>query len=144
MGTPRVRSSTVVEHAGKLLVIVLADPTTKVERFYLPGGAIEAGETPVAAAERETLEETGYVIRTGDVVVREYPFNWDGEVYDCRTHYFRGYLVDPNLKPSEVDDAAYHRGVQWLPLAEVPEAFAYHGVSAEAIARLLRSGRPEK
>jgi len=43
--------------------------------FSLPAGAIDAGESPIEAAERELLEETGYTADTFELVgeLYEYP-----------------------------------------------------------------------
>jgi 8-oxo-dGTP diphosphatase len=35
------------------------------QNWTTPGGRMESGESPIAALEREVLEETGYVIRAG-------------------------------------------------------------------------------
>jgi 8-oxo-dGTP diphosphatase len=35
------------------------------QNWTTPGGRVEGGESPIAALEREVLEETGYVVRPG-------------------------------------------------------------------------------
>jgi len=45
----------VVDDTGRILLIQRADN----HKWAMPGGALEAGETPAAGVEREALEETG-------------------------------------------------------------------------------------
>ncbi len=64
---PHVTVATVVEHNGRFLLVEEHDASG--ERVYnQPAGHLEAGETLVEAAYRETLEETGYRVRIDGVV----------------------------------------------------------------------------
>lgn len=65
----------VVEHDGRLLVGRRPDGKPLAGLWEFPGGQVEAGETPDAAAVRECREETGLaVVPTGcyGVVKHEY------------------------------------------------------------------------
>lgn len=47
-------------------------------QWTTPGGAIEAGESPAVALEREVREESGYLVQTGHLIgVYAKPFNDD-------------------------------------------------------------------
>ena len=76
----RERASVVCVHKGKLLTVLLRDPVTHTARLFVPGGAIEAAESPAQAAVRETLEETGYHVTClpRAALVAHYPFVWAG------------------------------------------------------------------
>ena len=50
----RDRATVVVRRAGRVLLVRDVNPN-----FAMPGGGIESGETPAAAAARELFEETG-------------------------------------------------------------------------------------
>jgi 8-oxo-dGTP pyrophosphatase MutT (NUDIX family) len=68
----------VVDRAERLLLIRARDqeePDTG-EWWEVPGGGVESGEDTVAAAVRETAEETGYVVQPQCVG----PACWTGEV----------------------------------------------------------------
>ncbi len=139
MTTSRVRASLVCQAESKLLLVRLRDPESGVEGLYPPGGAVEPGETPACAAERETLEETGITAKVTPAVelVRHYPFRWGGVSYDVTTHYFAAALAEATpLTP--VVDAAYNLGAVWLPIEEALLALALHPVIASAVAHVLR------
>jgi ADP-ribose pyrophosphatase YjhB (NUDIX family) len=71
----------VVVHDG-LLLLVRRGRAPGRGQWSVPGGRVEAGETVEEACEREVLEETGLVVRSGRLlgrVVRDAP---DGSVYD--------------------------------------------------------------
>ncbi len=55
---PTVVAACIVAHGGKILLIRRAKPPF-IGLLSMPGGKIEFGEHPVAAALRETKEETG-------------------------------------------------------------------------------------
>ena len=138
-GRPRRRASVVTVRDGRLLAVRLRDPSTGVVEAYLPGGAIEAGETAAAAAARETREETGYaavIVPTSEIVAR-YPFTWDGQPFDCTTHFFAATLVDGAA--AAVHDAAYNLGVAWVPVEDIPARFGYHRDILRCVLALLPS-----
>jgi ADP-ribose pyrophosphatase YjhB (NUDIX family) len=62
--TPKVDVRAVVEREGKLLFMREAQDG----RWSLPGGWADLGESPTQVAEREVLEETGYVVRAGKLL----------------------------------------------------------------------------
>ena len=135
----RERASVVCVWKGQLLAVILEDPATGVREHYLPGGALEANESPVAAGARETLEETGYEVEVleGSQRSLRYPFTWGGQTYDCLTHFFAAHLKDPTIEPAIVVDATYHKGVTWVPVAEIEKAFGFQQELLQQILALL-------
>lgn len=134
----RVRASVVVIHNDKILTFLGIDPSNQKEYFFLPGGAIESGESPVETAVRETFEETGYQIRaeTSSIIDKDYCFNWNGEDYECLTIFYRGYLTNPFQAPKTVVDAEYNKGHHWIPVADIKKVFSYSPEIQEAIEEL--------
>jgi len=64
---PIVGVGAVIIHKGRVLLIKRGRPPLMGE-WSLPGGVVEVGETLRAAAEREALEETGLVVKAGEVL----------------------------------------------------------------------------
>lgn len=94
------------------------------DRWILPGGGIELGESPAEAAEREVLEETGLSVQVGRVL----GFNQSVIGHEQRLHpsgdrplhavsvLFEATVVGGSLRPESdgsTDDAA------WVPLADL-------------------------
>ncbi len=64
---PIVGVGAVIVHEGKVLLIKRGAPPLMGE-WSLPGGVVELGETLRTAAEREALEETGLIVKAGEVL----------------------------------------------------------------------------
>lgn len=71
-------------------------------RFYLPGGRVEAGETPPEALAREVAEECGWTVRIGEPLGERIQPILDGTVR-LRATYWRAELR------AEIGGAAEHR-----------------------------------
>ncbi len=133
----RVRTSVIVVRNDQLLAFLAVDPTSGREYFFLPGGKIEADEAAPEAAERETLEETGYRVKVDPAVNvdREYLFHWNGEDFECLTIFYWATLASP--MQSTVHDAAYNKGTHWVPVAEIPAIFSYNSEILSAIQEII-------
>ncbi|MCG6920560.1 MAG: NUDIX hydrolase N-terminal domain-containing protein [Acidobacteria bacterium] len=62
--TPKVDVRAVVFRGDELLLV----RELRTQRWTFPGGWADVGDTPAAAAERETLEESGYRVRAEKVL----------------------------------------------------------------------------
>ncbi|MGW6132110.1 NUDIX hydrolase [Cellulomonas sp. NPDC055163] len=81
--------------------------------WEIPAGRLEDGETPAAAAARETLEETGW--RPGPLrpLVRYHPTNGSSD------QTFHVFVADGATHVGEPADAFESERVAWVPLDEV-------------------------
>ncbi len=104
-----------------------------------PGGSLEVGETVEAGAARETLEETGVVVRGGRVVdVRDAILK--DEASRVRWHYVLiGVLCDwESGDPFPATDA---ENARFIPLAELGE-YDITPTAREALERIARGRSP--
>jgi ADP-ribose pyrophosphatase YjhB (NUDIX family) len=92
----------VVHDAAGRLLLVRRGRDPHRGRWSLPGGRVEAGESPAQAIEREVLEETGLVVRAGAPVGRV-RIQGDAVVYDVLD--LACTLVAPTEVPVAGDDA---------------------------------------
>ena len=123
----------------ELLCVRLRDPKSGIARLFPPGGAIEPGESPRQAAEREALEETGYRVSLEPELERiaRYPYTWNGVARAVTTHFFRARLIGDKRGAEPVHDASYHEGVVWLPLAAIERELGFEPAILQATRALI-------
>lgn len=110
-----------IKREGAMVVVVSSEGRVLLERreFFvlwdLPGGQIEKGEDPGAAAVRETCEETGYQI----VVERAVGTYLHQSVYtrgDQRTYAFRAHVTGGEPKRVGLEIT----GLRWFSVHALP------------------------
>lgn len=108
-----------------LLAIEMEDPLTAKRYWSFPGGGVEEGETPEDCAVRETLEESGYqVALTSNAFTNNYGFRWNGDTYDCTTHWYMAELT--NKTKMAVYDEAFILQSSWLAWPRCRQLFLFN------------------
>ena len=114
-------------------------------RYYtLPGGRIEADETPEAAAIRETLEETTVKIKTPRLVFVEEAGNLFGRQYIFLCDYVSG---KPALSPDSDEAKSTLSGKNtyqplWLDIEKIGVTPLVSPILRRAVITALRDGFP--
>ncbi len=106
-------AGTVVDRGDAVLLIHRHRFTTDTWGWEVPAGRVDAGETPMQAAARETLEETGW--RPGPLtpLYRYHPTNG---ISDQTFHLFRATDATHVGEPTEQNEADR---IEWVPWDEV-------------------------
>lgn len=105
--------------------------------FGLPGGVVDDGETPAAAATREAHEETGLLVTLGSPIgVYDLVYPGTGQRY--RAHAFGCATVTG--EPA-VQDPTEITSVGWYPLDALPEPLTPS--AAAVLASVRRSPQPD-
>lgn len=133
--TPALVVDGVVVRRGRVLLVRRGHPPWK-DRWALPGGFVEIGETCEAAVQREVAEETGLSARVVALVgVYSKPRR------DPRAHIVSiAYVLAPSRGTVRGGDDA--RAAAWWPLDRLPRLAADHRtIIADARRGLAGRGR---
>lgn len=108
--------------------------------WELPGGIVEAGEDPAAAAARETEEETGW--RPTDPMRHVYSFQPMPGMVDTPHEIYTVNGAEQIGEPGDLEEAGV---VRWIPLADVPRLIRANEVAGSgslvALLHVLALGR---
>lgn len=142
---PPVRIAVVaLMHPTDAVLLHLRDPGAAAEpgQWALPGGHIDAGETPAQAAARELVEETGLVTELRPLWHELRP-DLTGTAAAVELHVFAGTVAHTRIVLGEGQAARF------APMAELPRvdlsptaAAVLHRAFGEALVRPSSSGGP--
>ncbi|MFF1837308.1 NUDIX domain-containing protein [Streptomyces sp. NPDC058231] len=127
----RVRGGAIVIRDRRILLIGFDEDGQR--HFEIPGGGVETGETPEAAAVRELREETAL----RGTVVREVARIWRGST---RGHYFTMETEGEVGAPETLDN--YGGAPVWVPVTELPSTPVWPRRLSWRIAHWHDSGWP--
>lgn len=143
-GPPLYALSTVVyaERDDEILLLQRAEGSAMAGQWFLPGGMVEAGETPEQGARRELLEESGLEIDGPLELVGCYLMQVYG--YDTVQLSYRGRVAEGR----EAAISHEHDGARWVRAADMQALLSDETIEAMAqgdgrVTTLLRNIRTD-
>jgi ADP-ribose pyrophosphatase YjhB (NUDIX family) len=139
----------ILSQSGCVLLIRVG--TGRGDLWITPGGRVEPGETPRAAALREVKEETGQsgMVIGQEIWIREWTYRTeDDRAVPEREHFFvvSSDEFEPSDSGMEAEERMRHREFRWWSIAEIrgsEEPFAPPGLG-RLLEDLRRSGPPAR
>lgn len=130
------------ERGDEILLLQRADGSAMAGQWFLPGGMVEAGETPEEGARRELLEESGLEIDGPLELVGCYLMQVYG--YDTVQLSYRGRVVEGR----EAAVSHEHDGARWVRATDMQALLTDDTIDAmaqgdERITTLLRNIRTD-
>lgn len=122
----QIGANTIVEREdGVLLVRLNYGP--RDGRWALPGGLVEADETPVEAAIRETEEETGFSVELDGLLA-----TWMRPGFPIIVVIYRAHITAGELRvaPDEASEARFFPREHLPPIEELAWPSTAHGLDA--------------
>lgn len=122
----QIGANTIVERDGGVLLVRL-NYGPRDGRWALPGGLVEADETPVEAAVRETEEETGFTVELDGLLAM-----WMRPAFPILVVIYRAHITGGTLRvaPDEASEARFFPREQIPPLEEIAWPSTAHGLDA--------------
>jgi 8-oxo-dGTP diphosphatase len=121
----------IIRRGDRFLVRQRPAGTVYAGYWEFPGGKCEPGESPAAAAERESLEETGLCVSAGRLrrqITHRYPHGL------VQLHFFDCTITDDAAEP------ASELGCRWVTAVELP-ALRFPEANEAVIAELVQEAR---
>ena len=130
---PVLASCAVVTRRGRVLLARRANPPY-AGLWDLPGGFLEAGETPERALRRELREELGAKVRRARLVGFE-PDRYGPDGFPTLTAVYRVDLTPGPMRCA--DDVAE---IRWFPVAQIP----FRRIAFTSMRQALRKALPRE
>ncbi len=138
-GRKRNACKAVIVKDGRILLTLNHDDTG--DFFLLPGGGQKFGETLQQAIKREVLEETGWVVEPGELIlVRDYIganhefARWEADVHQTEL-IFRAIPVR-NTEQALVPDL-WQTGVEWVESERLKSLRIYPSVLKDILPKII-------
>jgi 8-oxo-dGTP diphosphatase len=132
----RIRAGVLIWRDGQVLLV----RHEKGGRSYwlVPGGGVDAGETMVVAAARELVEETGYIVEIGRLLLVCEAIDPKPGGRHIVNAVYSGAIREGTLAVG-VDDKSL-RDARWQPLEALAELEMYPPIGAELLACCRENG----
>jgi len=138
-GRKRNSCKAVIVKDGKVLLTLNHDDTG--DFYLLPGGGQKFGETLLQAMQREVLEETGWVVEPGELILaRDYIGSnhefarWEADVHQTEL-MFTAKPVRKEQQPLVPDP--WQTGVEWVDICNLKDIRIYPSVLKDIIPEIV-------